>query len=162
MKNELNITLIAAGCVITGDVIVDHGVSCFGLCNGGMISTRGLLHVGDTGLIRGATQGEHVRIDGRVDGDVHARDSLEINGHVSGDIFYGGTIRLGPGATINGTLKRVPRMLTIEAAPDALDVNAAAEEPTPGPAASGAVTRTAPSSEKTESNVTELHRTAVF
>jgi cytoskeletal protein CcmA (bactofilin family) len=117
MKNELNITLIAAGAAINGDMIVDHGVSCFGLCGGGIISTRGLLHIGEGGLLRGIAQGEHVRIDGRVDGNVHARESLEINGHVAGDIFYSGTIRLGPGATLNGTLKRVARMLTIEAAP---------------------------------------------
>jgi len=43
LKNELYITLIATGCAINGDMIVDHGVSCFGLCNGSVISTRGLL-----------------------------------------------------------------------------------------------------------------------
>ncbi|SAK97071.1 Polymer-forming cytoskeletal [Caballeronia glebae] len=115
MKTELNITLIARGCAITGDMVVDHGISCFGLLDGGIISTQGLLHIGEGGLVKGMAQGEHVRIDGRVDGDVHARGSLEINGHVSGDIFYGGTIRLGPRAALNGTLKRVARMLTIEA-----------------------------------------------
>jgi len=156
MKNELNITLIAAGCTISGDVIVDHGVSCFGLCDGGMISTRGLLHVGDGGLIKGMTQGEHVRIDGRVDGNVHARDSLEINGHVSGDIFYSGTIRLGSGATLNGTLKRVARMLTIEAAP------AVSNDQVLDTAATHLATNAVPASEKTDSNVTELHRTAAF
>ncbi|MDR5777112.1 MULTISPECIES: polymer-forming cytoskeletal protein [unclassified Caballeronia] len=115
MKTEFNITLIARGCAITGDMVVDHGISCFGLLDGGIISTQGLLHVGEGGLVKGMAQGEHVRIDGRVDGDVHARGSLEINGQVSGDIFYCGTIRLGPRAALNGTLKRVARMLTIEA-----------------------------------------------
>ncbi|WP_321794775.1 polymer-forming cytoskeletal protein [Caballeronia sp. J97] len=114
MKTELNITLIAPGCAITGDIVVDHGISCFGLLDGGIISTQGLLHIGEGGLVKGTAQGEHVRIDGRVDGDVHARGSLEINGQVSGDIFYCGTIRLGPRAALNGTLKRVARMLTIE------------------------------------------------
>lgn len=32
----------------------------------------------------------------------------------AGDIFYCGTIRLGPHASLNGTLKRVTRMRTIE------------------------------------------------
>jgi len=156
MKNELNITLIATGCAINGDMIVDHGVSCFGLCNGSVISTRGLLHVGEGGQIKGSVQGEHVRIDGRVDGNVHARESLEINGHVAGDILYSGTIRLGPGATLNGTLKRVARMLTIDAA-SMSDATGQVE-------ATGSAT-TSPvvgATEKADSNVTEIHRTAAF
>ncbi len=143
MKPELNITLIAPGCAITGDMVVDHGVSCFGLLDGGIISTQGLLHVGEGGLVKGMAQGEHVRIDGRVDGDIHARGSLEINGQVSGDIFYSGTIRLGPHAALNGTLKRVARMLTIEA------------ETAPEQAATGSPL-TVP--ERDKSNITDISR----
>ncbi|WP_438397171.1 bactofilin family protein [Caballeronia sp. DA-9] len=157
MKNELSITLISPGCAINGDMIVDHGVSCFGLCAGSVISTRGLLHIGEGGLVKGSTQGEHVRIDGRVDGNVHARDSLEVNGHVSGDILYSGTIRLGPNASLNGTLKRVTRMLTINAAPGSDSASQQEEAAAPSP--------TAPivgAAEKADSNVTELHRTAAF
>lgn len=60
-------------------------------------------------------QGELVRIDGTVEGDVHARDTLEINGRVNGNVFYCGTIRLGPKASLNGQLKRVAREMVIEA-----------------------------------------------
>jgi cytoskeletal protein CcmA (bactofilin family) len=147
MKTELNITLIARGCAITGDMVVDHGISCFGLLDGGIISTQGLLHIGEGGLIKGAAQGEHVRIDGRVDGDVHARASLEINGQVSGDIIYCGTIRLGPRAALNGTLKRVARMLTIEAETE--QKQAAVADVGPSDSASG---------ERVESNVTDISR----
>jgi cytoskeletal protein CcmA (bactofilin family) len=147
MKTELNITLIARGCAITGDMVVDHGISCFGLLAGGIISTEGLLHIGEGGLVKGMAQGEHVRIDGRVDGDVHARGSLEINGQVSGDIFYCGTIRLGPRAALNGTLKRVARMLTIEAESEqeqaSIGTQRAAERP---------------ADERSESNVTDISR----
>jgi cytoskeletal protein CcmA (bactofilin family) len=147
MKTELNITLIARGCAITGDMVVDHGISCFGLLDGGIISTEGLLHIGEGGLVKGMAQGEHVRIDGRVDGDVHARGSLEINGQVSGDIFYCGTIRLGPRAALNGTLKRVARMLTIEAESEqeqaTIGTQRAAERP---------------ADERSESNVTDISR----
>lgn len=143
MKTELNITLLAPGCAITGDIVVDHGVSCFGLLDGGIISTQGLLHVGEGGLVKGMAQGEHVRIDGRVDGDVHARGSLEINGQVAGDIFYCGTIRFGPRAALNGTLKRVARMLTIEAEP-------APEQPATGSPLTGP--------ERDKSNVTDISR----
>lgn len=147
MKNELSITLLSPGCTINGDVIVDHGVSCFGLLNGGMISTQGLLHVGEGGLVKGTAQGEHVRIDGRVDGNVHARGTLEINGHVSGDILYCGTIRLGPRASLNGTIKRVARMLTIEA-----------DDVANGEGAPAAMTAAQAAYERSESNVTELSR----
>jgi cytoskeletal protein CcmA (bactofilin family) len=147
MKTELNITLIAPGCAITGDMVVDHGVSCFGLLDGGIISTQGLLHIGEGGLVKGIAQGEHVRIDGRVDGDVHARGSLEINGQVSGDIYYCGTIRLGPRASLNGTLKRVARMLTIEAETDSENspsVSSIKHEPT--------------DADRNDSNVTDISR----
>ncbi|CAE6966481.1 bactofilin family protein [Paraburkholderia domus] len=150
MKTELSITLISPGCTITGDMIVDHGVSCFGLLDGGIVSTQGLLHVGAGGLVKGTAQGDHVRIDGRVDGNVHARASLEINGQVTGDILYCGTIRLGPHATLNGALKRVPRMLTIEAEPVSTSSKQVAEAAAP---AQGSV-----ATERPESNVTEFAR----
>ncbi|TFE36911.1 polymer-forming cytoskeletal protein [Paraburkholderia dipogonis] len=147
MKNELSITLVSAGCTISGDMIVDHGISYFGLLDGGLISTQGLLHVGNGGLIKGNVQGDHVRIDGRVDGNVHARGALEINGHVSGDIMYCGTIRLGPRAALNGTLKRVSRMLTIEPATDE-----STNQQVP------VVDRGVSGPERQESNVTEFTR----
>ncbi|WP_250491181.1 polymer-forming cytoskeletal protein [Caballeronia sp. INML2] len=147
MKTELNITLIARGCAITGDMVVDHGISCFGLLDGGIISTEGLLHIGEGGLVKGMAQGEHLRIDGRVDGDVHARGSLEINGQVSGDIFYCGTIRLGPRAALNGTLKRVARMLTIEAESEQEQASIETQR-----------TAERPAEERTESNVTDISR----
>jgi cytoskeletal protein CcmA (bactofilin family) len=147
MKNELSITLVSAGCAISGDMIVDHGISYFGLLDGCLVSTQGLLHVGDCGLIKGNVQGDHVRIDGRVDGNVHARGTLEINGHVSGDIVYCGTIRLGPRASLDGTIKRVARILAIEAN-ESHGAGDRVGELTPAQAAY----------ERADSNVTELSR----
>lgn len=97
--------------------------------------------------MKGSVQGDHVRIDGRVDGNVHARGTLEINGHLSGDIMYCGTIRLGPRAALNGTLKRVARMLTVEPG--------TSESANPK-LASAASPAAAP--EPAESNVTEFTR----
>ncbi|MGP8473820.1 bactofilin family protein [Burkholderia sp. PR2] len=111
----INVTLLATGLVVQGDLILDHGMSAFALVSGSIISTAGLLHIGQGGMIKGKVQGEIVRIDGVVEGDVHARDMLEINGVVKGNVYYCGTIRLGPQAALNGQLKRVPRELTIEA-----------------------------------------------
>jgi cytoskeletal protein CcmA (bactofilin family) len=73
------------------------------------------LHIGDTGHIVGNLDGEHIRVDGSVEGDVRARESIEINGRVHGNIFYSGTIRLGPNAVMDGQLKRVSRDRVIDA-----------------------------------------------
>ncbi len=116
MKTEtkLNVTLLAPGLVIEGNLILDHGLSIFALVNGNVISQSSLLHVGMGGLVKGDIDGEHVRIDGIVEGDVRARGTLEVNGQVRGNIHYSGTIRLGERAAIEGQLRRVARELTIE------------------------------------------------
>lgn len=110
----LTVTLLAPGSTIHGDVILDHGLSAFGIISGNLVANTGLLHVGPGGMIKGRVEGEHVRIDGTVEGDVRARGSLEINGRVKGNIFYCGTIRLGPRAALEGQISRVARELTIE------------------------------------------------
>lgn len=115
MKTQpLSVTLLAAGVSIHGDMILDHGVSTFGIIDGSLISNAGLLHVGQGGMVKGQVDGEHVRIDGTVEGDVHARGILEINGRVKGNVFYCGTIRLGQRASLEGQIKRKASELTIE------------------------------------------------
>jgi cytoskeletal protein CcmA (bactofilin family) len=115
MKTQpLSVTLLAAGVSIHGDMILDHGISTFGIIDGSLISNAGLLHVGQGGMIKGQVDGEHVRIDGLVEGDVHARGNLEINGRVKGNVFYCGTIRLGQRASLDGQIKRKAGELTIE------------------------------------------------
>ncbi|CAN7793946.1 polymer-forming cytoskeletal protein [Paraburkholderia sp. SIMBA_049] len=109
----LSVTLLSPGVSIHGTVILDHGLSTFGIIDGNVISNAGLLHVGQGGMVKGQVEGEHVRIDGTVEGDVHARGILEINGRVKGNVFYCGTIRLGPRAALDGQIKRKSE-LTIE------------------------------------------------
>ena len=115
MKTQpLSVTLLAPGVTIHGDVILDHGLSAFGIVDGSLVSNAGLLHVGQGGMVKGQVEGEHVRIDGTVEGDVHARGILEINGRVKGNVFYCGTIRLGQRASLEGQIKRKSSELTIE------------------------------------------------
>ncbi|NVH76353.1 polymer-forming cytoskeletal protein [Paraburkholderia sp. JPY432] len=108
-----NVTLLCAGLSVHGSVILDHGLSLFGIVDGDVVSNAGLLHVGQGGMVKGQVQGEHVRIDGMVEGDVHARGILEINGRVKGNVFYYGTIRLGQHASLEGQVRRKSD-LTIE------------------------------------------------
>ncbi|CAN7722379.1 bactofilin family protein [Paraburkholderia hospita] len=109
----LNVTLLSAGLSIHGDVILDHGVSNFGVVDGNVVSSAGLVHIGQGGMVKGQVEGEHVRVDGSVEGDVHARGVLEINGRVKGNVYYYGTVRLGPRASLEGQIKRKSD-LTIE------------------------------------------------
>ena len=111
---SLNVTLLSPGVTIHGDIILDHGLSTFAIIDGSLVSSAGLLHVGAGGMVKGQVEGEHVRIDGTVEGDVHARGILEINGRVKGNVFYCGTIRLGPRASLEGQIKRKASELTIE------------------------------------------------
>jgi len=114
MKSQpLNVTLLSTGLSIHGNVILDHGLSSFGIVDGSVVSNSGLLHIGQGGMVKGQVEGEHVRIDGTVEGDVHARGVLEINGRVKGNVYYYGTIRLGPRASLEGQIKRKSD-LTIE------------------------------------------------
>ena len=109
----LNVTLLSAGLSVHGNVILDHGLSSFGIVDGNVISNAGLVHIGLGGMVKGQIEGEHVRVDGTVEGDVHSRGVLEINGRVKGNVYYYGTIRLGPRASLEGQIKRKSE-LTIE------------------------------------------------
>ncbi|WP_429501025.1 bactofilin family protein (plasmid) [Robbsia andropogonis] len=103
------VSLLSVGIDLDGNLVLDHGISVFGIVRGTIISSVGLLHIGETGRVTGNLDGEHVRVDGTVQGDIRARESIEVNGRVDGTIFYSGTIRLGPHAVIDGQLKRVGR-----------------------------------------------------
>lgn len=109
----LSVTLLSAGLSIHGDVILDHGISNFGIVAGNLVSKSGLVHIGQGGMVQGQVEGEHVRVDGTVEGDVHARGVLEINGRIKGNVYYYGTIRLGARASLEGQIKRKSD-LTIE------------------------------------------------
>ncbi|MEI7298640.1 polymer-forming cytoskeletal protein, partial [Paraburkholderia tropica] len=63
MKNQLNVSLLAPGAAIEGDLILDHGLSLFGIVGGNLIANEGLLHIGLGGLVKGMVDGEHVRVD---------------------------------------------------------------------------------------------------
>ncbi|WP_020201328.1 polymer-forming cytoskeletal protein [Cupriavidus sp. WS] len=109
MDNTPNFSLIQAGLCIHGDLVSDHGITCMGIIDGDVSSSSGLVHIARGAVIRGSVEGEHVVVDGVVEGEVKARTSLLVNGRVMARIFYGGTIRLGIEADLEGTtISRVP------------------------------------------------------
>lgn len=130
MTKLANFSLIRPGLSIHGDIVADHGISCFGLIDGDLRASRGLVHIGAEGLVRGMVQGEHVVIDGTVEGDVAARTSLQINGKVKGRIMYAGTIRLGVSASLDGTISRVSSTLCTDATEATIASSTAADTET--------------------------------
>ncbi|KAF7962403.1 hypothetical protein AWV80_22180 [Cupriavidus sp. UYMU48A] len=107
MKTTPTFSVLNQGMSIHGDVAADHGITCLGLIDGNLSSSAGLLHVGAGGMVRGKVEGDHVIVDGTVEGDVAARSTLLINGRVKGEIFYAGTIRLGPNVNLESKISRV-------------------------------------------------------
>ncbi|MFJ1258428.1 polymer-forming cytoskeletal protein [Cupriavidus sp. CuC1] len=107
MKDTPTFSVLNRGMSIHGDVAADHGITCLGLIDGNLSSSAGLLHVGSGGVVRGKVEGDHVIVDGIVEGDVAARSTLLINGRVKGEIFYAGTIRLGLNANLESRISRV-------------------------------------------------------
>ncbi|GLC94750.1 hypothetical protein Tamer19_41580 [Cupriavidus sp. TA19] len=107
MKDTPIFSVLNRGMSIHGDVIADHGITCLALVDGNLSSSAGLLHVAAGGIVRGKVEGDHVIVDGIVEGDVAARSSLILNGRVKGEIFYAGTIRLGMNANLESKISRV-------------------------------------------------------
>lgn len=96
-------SVLRAGMSIHGDITADHGFTCLALVTGNVSASHGLLHIGRGGVVHGNVDGDHVVIDGTVEGDVVGRTSLVINGRVKGKIFYAGTIRLGENVSLEGS-----------------------------------------------------------
>ncbi|AOY97757.1 hypothetical protein BKK79_38225 (plasmid) [Cupriavidus sp. USMAA2-4] len=107
MKQGLTFSVINQGMSIHGNVAADHGISCLGYVEGDVESMNGLVHIGPASIVRGRVEGEHVIVDGTVEGDVAARASLQINGRVKGEIYYAGSLRLGATASLDGRVTRV-------------------------------------------------------
>ncbi|ODV44183.1 hypothetical protein AWV79_10445 [Cupriavidus sp. UYMMa02A] len=96
-------SFLQPGFTVHGDIVSDHGLTCVGLVDGNVTSTQGLVHIAKGSVVRGNVDGEHVVLDGTVEGDIRARSSALLNGRAKGRVIYGGTIRLGEDADLEGT-----------------------------------------------------------
>lgn len=80
-------TLIGAGAVFNGDLIVQDAIRVDGTINGNC-TCKGNFIIGPEGSINGNINGQNVMISGKVNGDIISSGKLEIlsTGKVSGDI----------------------------------------------------------------------------
>lgn len=95
-------TLISAGTVLKGDISSNSDLRIDGTVIGNIKSGAKII-VGTSGVVEGDITGNNADITGKVNGDIRARELLQLKGEclVSGNI-YAGKLQVEPSATFNG------------------------------------------------------------
>lgn len=101
-------TLIGPHVVIRGDVHFSGGLYIEGKVHGSVIAdddSDAVLTVSENGLIEGEVRAPVVVVSGQLQGDVHARERIELaaNARVEGNIYYR-VVEMAAGAMITGRL----------------------------------------------------------
>lgn len=108
-SNYANHTLIAPSAQIRGDIEFTGGLHVLGKVIGSITVTGdgGRLVIGETGCVEGEIRVPKVVINGRVEGDVHATEHLELaeKAVIEGNVYYA-LIEMVMGAQVNGKLVR--------------------------------------------------------
>lgn len=102
-------SLIAHGTQITGNVYFTEGLRVDGEVIGNLIAIEGhtsILVISETAKISGEIQADHVIVNGKIVGPVHARELLELQpkAQIEGDVHYK-ALEMHQGATIAGLLR---------------------------------------------------------
>src|SRR5688572_16105451 len=101
-------TLVGKTAALNGDIEFSGGLHLDGRIVGNVRSTSpegGALSVSESGVIEGSVEVTNIVMNGTVNGDMHARERLELGGKacVNGKVRYG-VIVMAPGAVITGKL----------------------------------------------------------
>ena len=101
-------TLIGKAATLHGDLVFAGGLHLDGRINGNVSSSAddgGALSVSESGFIEGNVDVTNIVMNGTVNGDMQARDRLQLGGkaRVNGNVHYG-VIEMAPGAVITGKL----------------------------------------------------------
>jgi cytoskeletal protein CcmA (bactofilin family) len=107
-------TLIGKSAHVQGDIEFDGGLHLDGHIAGSVRAVRSAaarestLSVSESGSIEGAVQVPNVMLEGRVKGDIHARERVVLGAtaRVEGNVYYG-VIEMTLGAQIMGKLVRL-------------------------------------------------------
>lgn len=102
-------TLISSNAQVNGDIVFNGGLHVQGKVVGNVTAYQdgGRLVIGSTGAIEGEINVPRVIINGRVQGDVHAGEHLELaeKAVIEGNVYYT-MIEMVMGARVNGKLVR--------------------------------------------------------
>ena len=115
-------TLIGRQTELCGDILFSGGLHIDGTVKGNVIAESGatsLLTLSENGVIEGEVRVPHLILNGKVVGDVHASESIELAAcaSVTGNVYYS-MIEMAMGAAVNGKLVRrtesEPPRLTVD------------------------------------------------
>lgn len=106
-------TLISSKTEIVGDVKFTGGLHIDGVVKGNLVAEAGsgaVVRVSDKGRVEGQINAPNIVINGKVIGDVHAVDYIELaqKAQVSGDVYYQ-AMEMVLGAQVNGKLHHQPK-----------------------------------------------------
>jgi cytoskeletal protein CcmA (bactofilin family) len=101
-------TLISSKTEIVGDVKFTGGLHIDGVIKGNLVAEAGsgaVVRVSDKGRVEGQISAPNIIINGKVIGDVHAGEYIELakKAQVSGDVYYQ-AMEMVLGAEVNGKL----------------------------------------------------------
>jgi cytoskeletal protein CcmA (bactofilin family) len=127
-------TLLGKAAILNGDLEFSGGLHLDGRVNGNVRSSAedgGALSVSESGFIEGNVEVTNIVMNGTVNGDMHARERLQLGGkaRVNGNVHYG-VIEMAPGAVITGKLiplAKAPQSAFAETEPEADPAVAAAK-----------------------------------
>ncbi len=106
-------TLIGAGTTLTGDIAFRGGMHVDGQVRGNVVggdeTATTLFSLANSGRIEGSVEASEVVVNGTVEGDVIARDRVELGptARVTGNVIYG-LVQMAVGAEVNGKLIHRP------------------------------------------------------
>jgi cytoskeletal protein CcmA (bactofilin family) len=95
-------TLISAGTKVKGDISSSSDLRIDGTILGNIHSTAKIV-IGTSGVVEGDISGHQADIVGKVSGNIHAKELLQLRGEsvVTGNLFAG-KLQVEPSATFNG------------------------------------------------------------
>ena len=101
-SNGNSATLIGAGTTVHGDVFSESDLRIDGTINGNVSSSAKVI-IGNTGIVEGNIDGQQADINGKVLGNILAKELLQLRGecNVQGNIVAS-KLQIDPTATFNG------------------------------------------------------------
>ncbi len=125
--------LIGSQVVIRGDVEFSGGLYVEGRIQGKVVALEGAsganLTLAENGIIDGEIRAQVVVISGRMDGDVHASERVELtpSARVNGNVHYQ-VVEMSAGAQLNGRLIHASSPVAALPAPETVAAQAEAGE----------------------------------
>ena len=106
-KSDQSVTLVAAETQVVGDIHFKNELFVYGHVEGNLVADddSAAVVISDGGSVRGEVRVASVTVNGRVDGDIFAKNRVELaaNAEIHGNVYYN-LIEMQLGARVEGQL----------------------------------------------------------